>query len=155
VRDRRLDAAIVVEPPDAIGKGEIFDRWVEEPLVMIAPAALASTDPIALLKRETLIRYDRRGWGGQLVDGWVSTNAPVARSRIELDALDGIEAMVAAGLGVAIVPDWQGRSRAVPGVVTIALPSAPVRQVGLFARRFSHRQELVELLTPTFRANGI
>lgn len=147
VREDALDAAIVVEPPMAIGKGEAFTRWAEERLVLIAPAALAGSDPLRLLRSEPFIRYDRRGWGGRVVDDWLRAQALAVRGRIELDALDGIEAMVAAELGVAVIPDWRGRRPIDAAVATLPLPPpAPIRRIGLFHRRASRRQDLVDLL---------
>lgn len=152
VREGTLDAAVVVEPPSALGKGEMFARWIEEPLIMIVPRTLAGSDPVSLLGSAPFIRYDRRGWGGQLVDGWLRAQGLTVRSRIELDALDGIEAMVAAGVGVAIIPDWWGRRPAGSSVAALDLPPPiTTRKIGLYNRRLSRRQELVDLLTPAFQ----
>ena len=108
VLDGALDAAIVVEPPAALRKAELFTPWVTEPLVLIAPPGTSETDPLALLRTETFIRYDRGNWGGRIVDAYLRRSGIVPHDRFELDALDGIVALVSAGLGVAIIPDWVG-----------------------------------------------
>ncbi|MDI4665500.1 LysR family transcriptional regulator [Xanthobacter autotrophicus] len=151
VLDGALDAALVVEPPMALRKGEAFTRWVAEPLVLITPPSRAGADPLALLARETFIRYDRRNWGGRIVDRYLRTIGVVPRDRIELDALDGIVAMVSAGLGVAIIPDWTGPRPQGTQVACLPLPPpAPVRNVGIYCRSMSPRQDLIALLTETF-----
>ncbi|WP_066817017.1 LysR family transcriptional regulator [Sphingomonas mali] len=148
-----IDAAIVVEPPLAPRKGETFEIWIEEPLVLIVPPGTTVVDPLALVARELFIRYDRRNWGGRIVDHWLKLNGLRVHDRIELDALDGIVAMVSAGLGVAVIPDWVGPRPTGSAVMTIGLPDAPVRRVGLYYRRLSPRQELIALLTPALRVS--
>jgi DNA-binding transcriptional LysR family regulator len=152
VLDGVIDAAIVVEPPTPPRKGEVFAPWVEEPLVLIGPCDMADEDPLVLIEGEPFIRYDRRNWGGRIVDRWLKANGLQVHDRIELDALDGIVAMVSAGLGVSIIPDWAGPRPSGAVVKTVKLPEpTPVRCVGLFHRRVSPRQDLVALLTPAFR----
>ncbi len=154
VSDGRLDAAIIGEPPYALRKGEEFTPWVAEPLILVAPPHLADRAPMDLITQERFIRYDRRNWGGRIVDQWLKARGVSVRDHIELDALDGIVAMVAAGLGVAIVPDWSGPRPAGATVATMVLPPpAAVRRVGLYHRRQSRRQDLIDLLTPAFEAS--
>jgi len=152
VLDGALDAAIVVEPPNALRKGELFTPWTKEPLLLIAPPDKSDADPLELLRTETFIRYDRGNWGGRIVDAYLRRSEIVVRDRFELDALDGIVAMVAAGLGVAIIPDWVGPRPQGAAVAQLSLPPpVPVRSVGLYSRRLSSRQELIALVTETFR----
>ncbi|MFG1280470.1 LysR substrate-binding domain-containing protein [Xanthobacter autotrophicus] len=152
VLDGSLDAAIVVEPPAPLRKGERFSPWAVEPLVLIAPPACAGRDPISLLSSEAFIRYDRRNWGGRIVDRFLRTTGIVVRERIELDALDGIVAMVAAGLGVAIIPDWTGPRLEGAKVLTLPLPPPqPTRTIGLYSRTLSIRQDLIALVEDSYR----
>jgi DNA-binding transcriptional LysR family regulator len=154
VLDGALDAAIVVEPPAALRKAELFTPWVTEPLVLIAPPGTSETDPLALLRTETFIRYDRGNWGGRIVDAYLRRSGIVPHDRFELDALDGIVALVSAGLGVAIIPDWVGPHPQGTAITRLALPAPiPVRTVGLYSRSVSARQDLIALVTSTFRAS--
>jgi len=154
VLDGALDAAIVVEPPAALRKAELFTPWLTEPLVLIAPPGTSETDPLALLRTETFIRYDRGNWGGRIVDAYLRRSGIVPHDRFELDALDGIVALVSAGLGVAIIPDWVGPHPQGTAVTRLALPAPiPVRTVGLYSRSVSARQDLIALVTSTFRAS--
>lgn len=153
VLDGALDAAIVVEPPVSLRKGETFVPWCVEPLVLIAPTAMRDVDPLELLSRETFVRYDRRNWGGRIVEAYLRAIGVTPRDRIELDALDGIVAMVSAGLGVAIIPDWAGPRPKGTAVAQISLqPPVPARVVGLYHRGLSHRQDLIDIVDATFRS---
>jgi DNA-binding transcriptional LysR family regulator len=155
VLDGALDAAIIVEPPVVLRKGEAFVPWCAEQLVLIAPPAMRDADPMELLSRETFIRYDRRNWGGRIVDAYLRRIGVTPRDRIELDALDGIVAMVSAGLGVAIIPDWIGPRPKGTNVAQISLqPPVPARVVGLYRRALSHRQDLIDIVDATFRSTS-
>lgn len=151
VLDGALDAAIVVEPPYPLRKGEMFIPWTNEKIVLIVPESHRGIEPIAILKTERFIRYDRRNWGGQIVDRWLKTNSIAVDDYIELDALDGIVAMVSAGLGVALIPHWIGPHPSDTRTRTIHLPGmAPVRRTGLYARSMSSRHDLIEILAKTY-----
>lgn len=155
VLDGALDAAIIVQPPVVLRKGEAFVPWCAEQLVLIAPPAMRDADPMELLSRETFIRYDRRNWGGRIVDAYLRRIGVTPRDRIELDALDGIVAMVSAGLGVAIIPDWIGPRPKGTNVAQISLqPPVPARVVGLYRRALSHRQDLIDIVDATFRSTS-
>lgn len=155
VLDGALDAAIVVEPPTMLRKGERFTPWVGEPLMLIAPPGTDGADPLTLLRTETFIRYDRRNWGGRIVDDFLRRSAIVPRDRFELDALDGIVAMVSAGLGVAVIPDWAGPRPEGTRVTRLPLPPpVPSRVVGLYSRSLSPRQDLIALVSETFRTDA-
>ena len=151
-----LDAAIIVEGSRPLLKSETFVPWFEEPMVLIVPPGGRTTDPVSLIGSQPFIRYDRRSIGGMLVDDWLRKNEIYVRERLELDSLEAIVAMVAAGVGVSIIPDWRGPRPEGAKVDTIELPgSALVRRVGLYSKRVSARQDLIDLLTPAFRKQRI
>ena len=155
VLDGALDAAIVVEPPFALRKGEMFTRWLSEPLVLIAPIELADTDSLSLLRTQAFIRYDRRNWGGRIVDDYLKRTGLQPRDRYELDALDAIVAMVSAGLGVAIIPDWTGpHPEGTPVIRRPLPPPSATRNIGLYRRSMSARQDLLDIVERAFRTNG-
>lgn len=152
VLDGALDAAIMVEPPDPLRKAERFRRWTSEPLVMIAPPGTVQTDPLVLLNTETFVRYDRGSWGGRIVDAYLRRSGIVPRDRFELDALDGIVALVSAGLGIAIIPDWAGPYPQGTVVTRLPLPPPiPHRIVGLYSQSLSARHDLIALVTSTYQ----
>lgn len=127
-----LDAAIVVEPQFALGKGCEFKTWVEEPLVVVAPYGMGERGAHALLAEEPFIRYDRTVLGGQLGDRYLRDNAIVVRQRLEIDSIMGIAALVGEGLGVALLPDWAPMWTSQLYIERVPLPQrAPVRRIGL------------------------
>lgn len=101
-----IDAAVLVEPPFGLRKTCDWMLLREEPLVVISPRSLPIEDPHELLTRESFIRYDRRHWGGRLVDAYLQEWRIRPNERFELDALDGIAVMVDRELGISLVPDW-------------------------------------------------
>ena len=140
-----LDAAIVVEPHFTLPKHCQWRALIDEPLVMVAPAALAGSDPLALLRTEPFIRYDRAVLGGQLVDRYLRDHGIRPQQRLEIDGLMGIATMVSHGLGVALLPDWTPMWRSGLAIVRIPLPDRPpVRRVGLVWAQTGPRVGLAE-----------
>ena len=127
-----LDAAIVVEPQFTVAKNCEWHALTEEPLVVVAPAALAGGEAHALLANEPYIRYDRLSVGGQLADRYLRDHDIRPRQRLEIDSLAAIAALVAQGLGVALLPDWPPLWSGGLDIVRIPLPDrAPVRRIGI------------------------
>lgn len=138
-----LDAAIVVEPQFATGKGCDWCALFEEPLVLVAPAALAHRPAHDLLSSEPYIRYDRSVLGGQLADRYLRDHGLVVRQRLEIDGLMAIAALVGQGLGVSLLPDWAPMWNSGLDIAGVKLPQrAPVRRVGLVWDRNGPRAAL-------------
>lgn len=139
-----LDAALIVQPEFAPPKSCEWHPLREEPLVVLAPAALGGTDPHRLLAAEPFIRYDRNQWGGRLAERYLREARIRPRDRFELDALDAIAVMVDRGLGVSLVPDWAPPWPAGIQVAKQPLPRPfPPRRIGLIWTRNSARARLV------------
>jgi len=127
-----LDAAFVVEPQFAVAKNCEWYPLTEEPLVVVAPAALAGGQAHALLAGEPYIRYDRMSVGGQLADRYLRDHNIRPRQRLEIDSLAAIAAFVDQELGVALLPDWPPLWSGGLDIVRIPLPGrAPVRRIGI------------------------
>lgn len=127
-----LDAAVIVEPQFTLPKSLGWQVLVEEPLCVLAPAAMAGRDPLQLLASEPFIRYDRSMWGGRMADTWLREHQIQPQERIEIDALNAIATFVHQGLGVSLVPDWTPPWPEGLELVRIRLPPpAPVRRMGL------------------------
>jgi DNA-binding transcriptional LysR family regulator len=143
----KLDAALIVAPSFAVPKSLTWRTLRKERLIVLAPRALANTDPLTLLRETPLIRYDRRNWGGSLADQYLQQNGIHPRERFELDALDGIVSLVGLGLGVSLVPDW-ARVTALPqNVVALDVPgTSPYRTLGLLWPAQSAHSRLLESL---------
>jgi DNA-binding transcriptional LysR family regulator len=142
-----LDAAIVVEPQFAVGKGCTFEALFEERLVVVAPKALARRKAHELLASEPFIRYDRSVLGGQLADRYLRDHGIGVRQRLEIDNLMAVAALVGQGLGVALLPDWAPMWNSGFAIARVALPArAPVRRVGLIWATHGPRAALAQAL---------
>lgn len=145
VETGELDAAIVLQAPFTLPKTCSWHLLREEPLVVIAPRALAGADPHELLRSQPFIRYDRTQWGGRQVDQYLQMAGIKPRERFELNALNAIAVMVDRGLGVSLVPTW---ARPWPEGLRIAslalpLPCEP-RRIGVLWTRSTIRLRLVK-----------
>ena len=151
-----LDAAIVLQAPYELPKTCEWRLLREEPLVVLAPEALADRDPHELLATQPLIRYDRHQWGGRLADGYLRDAGIAPIERFELNALNAIAVMVDRGLGVSLVPDW---ARPWPEGLRVVrlpvpLPHEP-RRIGLVWSRSSVRARLVRVLLEESRRDDV
>ncbi len=137
-----LDAAIIVQPQFAIPKEYEWRPLAEEPLVVLAPAHLAGSDPHAVMASEPFIRYDRSVWGGRMADRYLRQHGIHPHERLEIDGLMAISALVAQGLGVSLVPNWAPAWLDSLPLAKLLLPDpVPVRRMGLlWAARAPHAQ---------------
>lgn len=99
-----LDLAVIIKPPFALPPELKWQPLLSEPFVLVVPRKLAKEPWRALLGREPLIRYDRNSFGGRLVDRFIKRMRLNVDDVVELDDLQGIVELVAAKVGVAIVP---------------------------------------------------
>lgn len=147
VESNELDAAVVLQAPFELPKTCEWTLLREEPLIVLAPAALAHEHPHHLLATQPLIRYDRHQWGGRQADDYLRRQGIEPIERFELNALNAIAVMVDRGLGVSLVPDW---ARPWPEGLTLAripLPEpAEPRRIGMVWSRSSVRVRLVNAL---------
>ena len=142
-----LDAAVVLQAPFPLPKTCEWQLLREEPLIVLAPRALAGRDPHELLATEPLIRYDRNQWGGRQADDYLRANGIVPRERFELNALNAIAVMVDRGLGVSLVPDWARPWPEGLDLVRMPLPNpSEPRRIGIVWSRSSVRVRLVTVL---------
>jgi DNA-binding transcriptional LysR family regulator len=143
----KLDAALVLEAPYPLPKTCDWLLLREEPLIVLAPRALADRDPLELLREEPLIRYDRNQWGGRSADMYLTERGIVPHERFELNALNAIAMMVDRGLGVSLVPDWAPPWPEGIDIVRLQLPEPKVgRRIGIVWSRSSVRMRLVTVL---------
>ena len=143
-----LDAAIITQPYFDIPKTCEWQTLRREPLVMLKPASVKSTDVATLLSQHPFIRYDRRTWGGRLVENYLRRIGLRPQERFEIDALDAIAVLVDRGLGVALVPDWLP-----PWPAGLSLSKLPVadrtfdRNIGMVSARAAPRERMVSVFT--------
>jgi DNA-binding transcriptional LysR family regulator len=99
-----LDVAVMIKPPFWMPPELNWRPLFDEPYVLISAPGLAGEDWRELLEDQPFIRYERTSFGGRQVDRFLRSRSIDVRDAVELDDVPAIVAMVAAGLGVALVP---------------------------------------------------
>ncbi|ACL62741.1 LysR family transcriptional regulator [Methylobacterium nodulans] len=99
-----IDAAITTEPVKPHPAGLVAMRLYQEGFWVVAPPGATERDASRLLQEWPFIRFDRRVWAGRIIDQELRRMRLRVDGDVELDSREGILRMVAAGLGVAIVP---------------------------------------------------
>lgn len=121
VHRRRLDAAVVSDYTEADRAIE-WRPFLRERLVLIAPPDARGDDVHKLAGAYPFIRYNPSAAVGRVIDTAIQRISLTPRESMRLDWLEAIEAMVASGLGVAIVPDRH--IRPLERVRVVKLPGA-------------------------------
>ena len=143
--DGELDAAVIIQPYFAIPKTCAWQTLRAEPLIVLAPAAMAGVDAHTVLATEPFIRYDQSLWGGRQADNYLRQVRIRPHERFELVTLDAIAVLVDRGLGVSLVPDWSPPWPEGLSLAKLPLPGKPpTRHLGLLWGRASVRVRLVQ-----------
>ena len=140
-----LDVAICLKPAFDLPKTICWSALREETLVLLCQPKDAHIDPLELLRKRPLVRYDRSLAGGKLAQSYLDAQEVRAHACLELNSVMAVAMMVERGLGVGLVPDVgdtlvQGRE-----LHKLALPPLqsaqplPTRQLGLLWQRTSPR----------------
>lgn len=141
---RELDAAIMVEPVEALPKGFTWNLIRSEPLVLIASSRVRLCPPNELLAIEPFLRFDRNLRGGQLAETYLRHNRITPQERLEIDMLPTIAQLVAAGYGVSLIPDWSPQWLSSMRLLKLSLPdTALARNMGLFWEETGSKRALL------------
>lgn len=133
-----LDVAVVTLP--ARGRALLLTPLLLDPLVAIAPRRepWRRRRPVgaAELAREPLILYERGGTIRRVIDAWFRRSGATPRVVMDLGNGEAIKKLVAAGLGLSLVPAMSVRAEVRAGELA-ALPLAPPlgRRLGVIRRR--------------------
>lgn len=146
-----LDAAVVTRPPVRLPSGLVWKQLYTEPMVLIVPSRTPFPLPPeapAILAQCPFLRFDRSTWTGHLVDEALAQCNAAVHTRMELNSLEAIVALVRQGFGISIVPrlanlDWS-KDRALR---IVPLPQLTVqRAVGMLERRQHSRQRVTQAI---------
>jgi DNA-binding transcriptional LysR family regulator len=131
----RIDVAVVVRP---LSGGSSRLHWTtlrREPFVMVVPAQAHGSKPQEFFKTYDWIRLDRGLSAGRVASRYVEKTMPDARRAIDMPSIEGIVAMVGAGLGVSVVPKLRSELLRGYNVREIALSDARMsREIALACR---------------------
>lgn len=126
-----IDAAVLVRP---VSGGSSRLRWTHlltETFVLITPPDAPRLTVAETLRRCAWIRLDRNLVAGRLAARFVNQIAPNLPALVDVPGIDAIVAMVAAGIGVSVIPRTRLELRA----------AYPVREIGL--GRHAPQREIV------------
>lgn len=109
-----LDAAILVTPPFDIPRTLRARTLQQEELILLARKKLRG-DVSQLLQTQPYIRYDPAAWGGRFAQRYLEDQGLQPALLCDLDALETIAMLVADGVGVSLVPRWNGLEKLAAG----------------------------------------
>jgi len=142
----RLDAAIVAEHlgfPNAL-------RWspfLREPLWLIVPRGMESSDPIELLNTRPYIRFRSAVPLANLIDTELSRLGVVTSDVAEIDTIGSIVTGVRQGLGISVVPHVALQEPEDLNITRLPFGTPQVnRQIGIVERTASPRAEIIARL---------
>ncbi|WP_312207082.1 LysR family transcriptional regulator [Pseudomonas kuykendallii] len=114
-----IDMAAVIRPPFSLQSDLQWTTLACEPYRLLVPRDVRGDDWAELLSSQPFIRYDRSSFGGRQVERFLRQMHLPVRDVCELDEQEAIVALVANGVGVALVPQaatyrrWPASVRAV------------------------------------------
>ncbi len=145
----RLDAAIISRPPSL--PAQITAKYLaDEPMQLLAAPNTPDDDALNLIEENPFIRFNRNAVVGQLIENWLQDMNLRVEETMELESLEAISSMVAANLGVSIVPQTCVKSPNPMPVKRISLgDNAPRRQLVLIYRSDNPRTRILDGLYAT------
>jgi DNA-binding transcriptional LysR family regulator len=131
-----LDLAILIKPSFDPPSDMQWRPLLREDYVLLVESTVAGNDWRRLLGEQPFIRYDRASFGGRQVQRFLREASVQVLEWIEVDDIHAMVALVAQGLGVAIVPLTEAILPLTARVRPISLaPHALDREIGVLHRR--------------------
>jgi DNA-binding transcriptional LysR family regulator len=147
-----LDAALTIRPPFGMLPELAWLPLLHEPFMLVVPAGLKGRDWRRMLGTQPFLRYERKSFGGRLVEGFLRDHGLTVRESIELDEIEGLVQLAANGLGVALVPMVEALLPLPAQVRAIDLGDATFyREIGLLLPRLNVSQPLPAALAQCLR----
>ncbi|MFT5296520.1 MAG: DNA-binding transcriptional LysR family regulator [Colwellia sp.] len=142
---QNLDGAITVMPTFIPPKEIKVTSLVKQNLVLLSKTP--QNRPLkTVLENQPLIVYDRGSWGGNSIQRWINSLNISPQILCELDSPETIALLVENGLGVAVVPEWEGlRKRHTLLSITTIDKHAPLREIVFLSHQKSNAPKLLEL----------
>jgi len=133
--DRGQIHAAVISRPEVLSHSLSFSKIATEALVLLVSPLTKQLSPDELLRSQPFIRFNRDAVVGRQIEAWLQGRGISVRDTMELEGLEAISSMVAANLGISIVPErCITKSDQLP-VKTVSLgKNAPTRTLGLVRR---------------------
>ena len=143
--DRGLVHAAVISRPDVLNTNLDFSKVAMEELVLLTSRDTEERPPKELLESHPFIRFNRDAVVGKQIEAWLQANGIVVQEAMELEGLEAVSSMVAADLGISIVPRRCIRENEHLPLKTILLgKDSPQRILGIVRRSDSPRVRLIK-----------
>ena len=153
-----LDAAVVTQPPLRLPSNRVWTALYTEPMVLIVPTkppVVLPRDGPTMLAQCPFLRFDRETWTGHLVDEALTQCGDIADTRLELNSLEAIVALVRQGFGVSIVPQLAKLHWSCDRALRIVpLPGVDLSRSVVLLERRQHSRERVTEAIKTYFASG-
>ncbi|WP_411884452.1 LysR family transcriptional regulator [Polaromonas sp. YR568] len=147
-----IDMAVTIRPPFGLLPELNWQTLVQEPFMLLVPAALKGKDWRKLLQAQAFLRYDRKSFGGRQVERFLRDMQISVNESIELDDIQGLIQLVAQGLGVALVPMVQGPDPLPANVRAVSLGEHTFfREIGILQRTAKANLPIVSQLVHYLR----
>lgn len=143
VKAGELDAAVVSEFTDE-PTDVIWQPFMREPIILIAPIDSPDLNAEALLTEYPFIRFNPRTWVGRLISETLRKRGIEVQEVMVLDTIEAVGAMVAHGFGVSLIPRRRIGTPLLDPIKSISLTRPAVyTTLGLVYReRDAHREIL-------------
>ena len=131
-----LDIGIISMPTGKLRSLASY-RLISDPLIAVLPAAIARAETSVSAEQLSalpLIYHKSTGRTRSLVDGWFRQAKIAPKPIMELDNAEVVKALVACGLGAAILPKMMV-GQITPGTVLRSLEPSLSRELGYVIRR--------------------
>lgn len=131
-----LDLAILIRPSFDPPKDLAWQPLLKEDYVLLVSSGVPGDDWRDTLQSQPFIQYDRGSFGGRQVERMLKTTSIRPRDWLEMDDIPAMVAIVAQGLGVAIVPLTETILPLPEGIRAMPLGPDPIyREIGILSRR--------------------
>jgi len=152
LRRRELDAALITAPIIPESGMQTLPLYTET-LMVVAPANVKERGWRRILESKPFLRLNRTTGVGALIDATLRNESVAVDDAMELDSSETIVSLVAAGLGVGIVPAGRLKGVDTKKLRIVPLGKPPVRrQVVLMEAEDNQRSDLAAILYRELRA---
>jgi DNA-binding transcriptional LysR family regulator len=154
VRSARLDAAIVSDFGTS-GSDLVCREFMKEPLVFVAPGDAPDEPVHTLIRQYPFIRYAPDASMGRIIDTAIRAAKLRVNEQMRLDWIEAIEAMVANGLGVSVIPQRSVGGQSRQGLRAMAFgKEVRYRTLFLVEKRDQRRGQFCDVLVDRLTSAG-
>lgn len=144
--------AAIISRPDVLPKALTCSDIVAEALVLLVAESTDDRPPEELLQSLPFIRFTRDAVVGRQIEAWLQQRGIEVSDAMELEGLEAISSMVAAELGVSIVPQsCLAENDHLPLRSVPLEEKGPERVIGLVSQASSPRARVVDAVGAALR----